>query len=104
MELPDALRALKAKLHDAHGRRFRGVVLFGSEARGEARPDSDVDLLVLLQGPVELVKDLDASIRAVYPIQLEIERPIHLLPVDCGEYEARGCALYRAIHQEGISL
>lgn len=26
------------------------VILFGSEARGDARPDSDIDLLVLLSG------------------------------------------------------
>lgn len=28
------------------------VILFGSRARGDARPDSDWDLLVLLDGPV----------------------------------------------------
>ena len=26
------------------------TILFGSEARGEARPDSDIDLLILLDG------------------------------------------------------
>ena len=26
------------------------IILFGSEARGDARPDSDIDLLVLLSG------------------------------------------------------
>lgn len=26
------------------------IILFGSEARGDARPDSDIDLLVLLPG------------------------------------------------------
>ena len=28
------------------------IVLFGSRARGEARPDSDVDLLVVYDGPL----------------------------------------------------
>lgn len=28
------------------------IVLFGSRARGDARPDSDVDLLVVVRGPV----------------------------------------------------
>jgi len=26
------------------------IILFGSKARGDARPDSDIDLLVLLSG------------------------------------------------------
>jgi uncharacterized protein len=30
------------------GRRTRKIILFGSRARGEARPDSDFDLLVIL--------------------------------------------------------
>lgn len=33
----------------AFGERLRAVVLFGSYARGEARPDSDHDLLVIIE-------------------------------------------------------
>lgn len=29
------------------------VILFGSKARGEGRPDSDIDLLILTRGPVD---------------------------------------------------
>ena len=31
------------------------IILFGSEARGDARPDSDIDLLVLLSGDKPLI-------------------------------------------------
>jgi predicted nucleotidyltransferase len=50
--------ALPSSLHEACDRlvaRFRPlrVVLFGSWASGTARPDSDVDLLVVMPAPVD---------------------------------------------------
>lgn len=35
---------------------IESIRVFGSVARGEARPDSDVDLLVSLQEPVGLIR------------------------------------------------
>lgn len=46
--LEAALGDLKNRLVRRFGRRFRELRLFGSVARGEARPESDVDLLILL--------------------------------------------------------
>src|SRR6185295_18270955 len=62
---------LEAVFHD----RFRGALLFGSEARGQAEEDSDVDIMVLLREPVELGKDLERIVEALYPLQLQVDRP-----------------------------
>ncbi len=51
--LRKALTEAKAQLATIYGDRLRRVVLYGSRARGDARPDSDVDLLVVLEAPVE---------------------------------------------------
>jgi hypothetical protein len=45
-------RATEA-VQDIYGSRLRHLFLFGSHARGEATPESDVDLLVVLEGPVQ---------------------------------------------------
>ena len=100
----DLLVRLRAALGDAFGRRLRGVVLYGSEARGEAEPDSDVDLLVLLAGPVDSQRDSWTCIRSVYPLVLEMERPIHCEPVDVEEYARQDVPLYRHAQREGILI
>ena len=40
----------RAALNNAYGPRIERVVLFGSRARGDARPDSDYDVAVFLRG------------------------------------------------------
>jgi uncharacterized protein len=44
------LRRLKAQLERRYGDRLERVLLFGSRARGDARPDSDWDVAVFLRG------------------------------------------------------
>jgi predicted nucleotidyltransferase len=77
MSPTELLADIRKRLQDRHGDRLRGVILYGSEARQEATPESDVDLLVLLDGPIAYWDDLRANIEALYPLILAIERPIH---------------------------
>ena len=56
-------------------------MLYGSEARGTAGPDSDIDVLVLLEGPVDYGRDLELNVKTLYPLSLQIERPIISKPI-----------------------
>jgi predicted nucleotidyltransferase len=96
------LADVKASLHRVFADRLRGVVLYGSMARGDATADSDIDLLVLLNPPVDLGPDLDAIVRTLYPLQLDLERPINALPIPFPSYEAGEFGLYRNAQREGI--
>lgn len=100
----DLLKRIRDRLQTAYPGRFEGLVLYGSAAREEASPESDIDLLVLLKGPVALGKDLEKIIDALYPLQLEVLRPIHASPVDVQVFEAGEFALYRNAKREGIRL
>lgn len=102
MNRDEMLKQVKALLQEAFGDRLRGVILYGSEARGTADPDSDIDLLVLLAGPVQFGRDLRTCIHALYPLVLELDRPIHAKPTDVNEYEAQEFLLYREAKREGI--
>jgi uncharacterized protein len=104
MDRQALLEAIRQRLLGAHGRRLHGVVLYGSEARGESRPDSDIDVLVLLEGPVDYTRDLRANIDALYELVLALERPISAKPVDIDAYEAAAYPLYRSAKAEGVRV
>lgn len=46
------------------------VILFGSEARGDARPDSDIDLLVLLDGDTLSLAREETVTMPLYELEL----------------------------------
>lgn len=47
-DIQPILDELKAGLQEIYGNRLKQVILFGSFARGEAQPDSDIDVAVVL--------------------------------------------------------
>lgn len=82
--------------------RFRGLILFGSTARGEAGLKSDIDLLVLLDGPEDYFQELRTIVDLLYPIQLESERLISAKPAPMDDFERGRLPLYRIARREGV--
>ena len=103
MSTRELLRQIRDRLDRAHGKRLRGVILYGSEARGQAGPQSDIDVLVLLDDPIDYGRDLETNLEALYPLSLELARRISAKPVSAREYETVDCPLYRSAHDEGIA-
>jgi predicted nucleotidyltransferase len=102
MDRNDLLKRVKSNLQDAFGKRLQRVILYGSEARGQAGPESDIDFLALLNGPVNFGQDLRTCIHALYPLVLELGRPIDVRPVDADVFESQEFPLYRIVKREGI--
>ena len=61
------LKDVVVALHEHLGASLRGVVLFGSRARGEARPESDWDLLVVADGLPHSVLERSRMLRNALP-------------------------------------
>jgi len=79
----------RAALGEVYGERLERVVLFGSRARGDARPDSDYDVAVFLRDPASLWEESGPLAEIETEILLDTGAVINALPFPAGDYDAR---------------
>lgn len=98
------LEKCKEILSHYYGSRLKGIILYGSAARGDAVPSSDIDLLVLLSAPVDYFAELRQIVDLLYPIQLESEQLISAKPALASDFEMGSISLYRNARREGVAV
>ncbi len=98
------LREVKAVVH-----RFLPdamLLLYGSQARGTAGPESDWDLLILSEEPIPSAVEQQLS-DAIYDIELDRNLVISTVFYSRAEWEApvvRGSPFYENVEREGILI
>ena len=97
------LTRFRAALADMYGDQIERVVLFGSRARGDARPESDYDVAVFLRHFHDRWSEMDRLIPVVTDILYEDGAFIHAMPYREGAYRDR-TPLMHAIRREGLDL
>lgn len=55
------LSEFKREAQQLYGDRLKGVYLYGSRARGEAEPDADVDVLIILDDWSSYAEEVDRT-------------------------------------------
>lgn len=98
------IQQCKKALIKQYGKRLKGVILYGSTARGQSTPDSDIDLLVLLEAPLDYFTELRRLVDVLYPLQLESEQLISAKPVLVGDFETGTVSLYRNARRDGVAV
>jgi predicted nucleotidyltransferase len=98
------LQKCRAILQTLYGTRLQGVVLYGSCAHGTEGTESDIDLMVLLEGPVQVAREIQRIWEVLYPLQLESERLLSIMSADAALYDQGAYALYRQAKAEGVAL
>jgi predicted nucleotidyltransferase len=84
---------------------LKAVYLFGSHARGDARPDSDVDLCLVAEGAEQQVKTaqrLRRAMREIWPKPSFTLVPI--APQRLEEKKAVGDHFFQTVLTEGVLL
>jgi predicted nucleotidyltransferase len=100
----DALADARAALDRLYGERLAGLVLYGSQARGDAHPDSDVDVLVLLHGAVRPVAEIQRMSGRATAIGIRHDVALSLMPAQAERFAARDRTFYRHVAREGVML
>ncbi len=98
------IQKCKKVLEEYYGDRFAGLILYGSQARGQAEAGSDIDLLVLLQGPFDYFQEIWHLAELLYPLQLESDRLISVKPAAVQDFQAGILQFYRRARREGIQV
>ncbi len=99
------LNRFHAAVREAYGDRLERVVLYGSRARGDARPDSDYDIAVFLycidtsNYVAECYRLADLATEILY----DTGEVVHAKPFRAGVYEER-TPLMHEIRREGIDF
>ena len=101
-QLPQILQELRAGLAQHYGARLVRLVLFGSQARGDAVPGSDIDVLVVLRGPVRVGPEIEQTGDVVAAVSLKYDVLVSVIFVSETEYYAGTMPLLWNVNREGV--
>lgn len=102
--LRKTLRWATASLRDLYGPRLKRLILFGSWARGEAEPESDVDVLVVLEGPTGAYEEAKRTSRVATKAAAYRDTALSLVHMSEEEYAAGRSPLVWSVREDGIDL
>jgi predicted nucleotidyltransferase len=97
------LTRFRAALNALYGDRIERVVLYGSRARGDARPDSDYDVAVFLNDLTDRWEEIDKIVDIEVEIIENMGAVIHARPYPAGSYSER-TPLMHELRREGLDF
>ena len=95
---------LRERLEELYGPRLERVVLFGSQARGDATPESDVDVLVVLHGDVRPVEEIRRTGRMVSEASLHTGLDVAVSFISAERFHSEETPFVLNVRREGVAV
>ena len=96
------MHELKEGLAQIYGDKLKAVYLFGSYARGDARSDSDVDIMIVLNNYKSYGKEIDRTGELISSLSLEYNVSISRVIMKESQWKVSDTPLLRNIRMDGI--
>ncbi len=102
MRIREVLREFREEVEKLYGMRLKGIILYGSWARGDATEDSDIDVLIVFGGKVIPGEEIDRMIDIITEINLKHRELISVYPVSQENYSTINSPLLINVRREGV--
>lgn len=102
-DIRDLLQKLKKGLVDIYGDQLKAVYLYGSYARGEAHPASDVDVMIVLDNYQSYGNEIDRTGELISRLSLDYGLSISRVILKEDQWQSNATPLIRNIRAEGVA-
>jgi predicted nucleotidyltransferase len=98
------LQQLRAELTNALDEQMEGLYLYGSQARGDAQPDSDLDVLVVVRGDFQYFNMVERTGEIAARLSLQYDTVISLAFTSALSFNEQNIPFFLNVRQEGIAI
>lgn len=98
------LAELRQQLEALYSDRLELVILFGSQARGDAELGSDIDVLVVLRGDVDPFREIDRTSHLIADLPLQHDTVVSRVFMSAERFGEDPSPFLMNVHREGIAI